>query len=56
VQDDGTLTGIQYEIEIVRGDNPGVLKGAKQVYELPPGPGIKIGRGLVHDQDIRFHG
>ena len=41
-----------HHLEIMGGDNTGVLEGPEKVHQPPPPAWIQIGGGLVHHQHI----
>lgn len=48
-------TKVKNHIHIMGGYDFRVIELRKQVYQLPPGFRIKIGRGFIHDQDAWGH-
>ena len=56
VQDDGPLAELDHHVQIMAGEDFGVLEIAEQAHELAAGKRIEAAGRLIHDQDVRRHG
>ena len=56
MHDQGTLTDIHDQVEIMGGDNAGVFEGCQQVQQTATAGRVETGGRLVHDQDVGTHG
>src|SRR5512140_3685838 len=48
LQNDGAAAQVQNQVQVVGGDDQGMVEGLQQLDQLPPGLGIKIGTRLIH--------
>lgn len=55
MDDNGARAEVKNEIEVVGGDDPGVVKGGQEFDEAAAGGRIETGRRLIHDQNLRLH-
>ena len=49
-------TEFEHHVQIMAGEDPGVLEIAEQAHELAAGKGVEAAGRLIHDQDVRRHG